>query len=104
MREPEVENALNLGVIGGRWQLGAERWELCMGEFSKSVHPRQVQVMSVACELIGAFELSGGKNEIVVIILQLTSDRQALVVAAQNFRNILGTFSVLQIWRPHNWR
>ena len=91
--------------------MGDGSWELRGGSFVwentqslSNVHPRQVQVTSVACELIGAFELSGGKNEIVVIILRLTSDRQALVVAAQNFRNILGTFSVLQIWRPHNWR
>ena len=108
--EPEVENALNLGVLSGNWELRGgslivwENSQSFMWENARSfmwentqikpVYPSKAST-TVVCELFGAFELSGGKNEIVAIILRLTPDRHL----QQNFRrNILGTFSELQIW------
>ena len=73
IQEPEVENAWNLGVLGGRRRVGAERWELGIHGRILKVYPSKAST-NVLCELVGAFELSGGKNEIVAIILRLTSD------------------------------
>ena len=73
------------------WELKGEKWEVDVGVTqSKPGYPSNAST-TVVCENFGAFELSGGKTEIVAIILRLTSDRQTLV--AQNFRcTYLGHF------------
>ena len=85
---------LDPGTWGGKClEPGSPRWEMEGGsrawytwensilpcipssEYSRilKVYPPKAST-NVLCELVGAFELSGGKNEIVAIILLLTSD------------------------------
>ena len=56
-------------------ELRGDRWEVDVGDSqSKPVYPSNAST-TVVWEPFGAFELSGGKTEIVAIILRLTSDR-----------------------------
>ena len=60
----------------GTWEsyVGDGGWELGIHGRILKVFPSKAST-NVLCELVGAFELSGGKNEIVAIILLSTSDR-----------------------------
>ena len=106
-----------MGARGGKcfepgspkWELGVERWELdCVGEYSKlgvrvkPVYPSKAST-TVVCELFGAFELSGGKNEIVAIILRLTPDRHFQHKTSDE--TYLGHFQSFKYGHAHhNWR
>ena len=115
--EPEVENALNLGVLSGNWELRGgslivwENSQSFMWENARSfmwentqikpVYPSKAST-TVVCELFGAFELSGGKNEIVAIILRLTPDRHFRHKTSDE--TYLGHFPSFKYGSHHNWR
>ena len=116
--EPEVENALNLGVLSGNWELRGgslivwENSQSFMWENARSfmwentqikpVYPSKAST-TVVCELFGAFELSGGKNEIVAIILRLTPDRHLQHKTSDE--TYLGHFQSFKYGHAHhNWR
>ena len=96
IQEPEVENAWNLGVLGGRWRVGA--WYTWENTQSLSIQGKyECSVWTCWGFWTLRWEKWNCSNHSPINI------RQPLVVAAQNLSNILGTFSELQIW-PHNWR